>query len=79
MTYELGFLDLASGFMKDDPAGIAALFDTLDSLADAPRPGNSFPYGSGGIRRLRHGRYRVIYTIDESSRTVHIDHVARLP
>jgi len=30
------------------------------------------------LRRLRAGRYRVFYTIDEQ-RVVQIDHVARLP
>ena len=29
--------------------------------------------------RLRAGRYRVFYTIDEDQRVVQIDHVARLP
>ena len=30
-------------------------------------------------KRLRTGRYRVFYTIDEERRVVQIDHVARLP
>ena len=38
-----------------------------------------FPYGSPDLRRLRAGRYRVFYTIDEQRQTVEIDHVARLP
>jgi mRNA-degrading endonuclease RelE of RelBE toxin-antitoxin system len=29
--------------------------------------------------RLRAGRYRVFYTIDEERRMVQVDHVARLP
>ena len=29
-------------------------------------------------KRLRTGRYRVFYTIDEERRVVQIDHVARL-
>ena len=44
-----------------------------------PRPPESFPYGSPDLRRLRDGRYRVFYTIDEEGRAVQIDHVARLP
>jgi len=31
------------------------------------------------LRRLRAGRYRVFYTIDEERRAVQIDHIARLP
>ena len=30
-------------------------------------------------KRLRTGRYRVFYTIDEERRVAQIDHVARLP
>ena len=30
-------------------------------------------------KRLRTGRYRVFYAIDEERRVVQVDHVARLP
>jgi mRNA interferase RelE/StbE len=53
--------------------------ETVGQLAGEPRPPESFPYGSPDLRRLRAGRYRVFYTIDEERRTVQIDHVARLP
>ena len=43
------------------------------------RPPEPFPYGSPDLHRLRAGRYRVFYTIDEERRAVQIDHVARLP
>src|SRR6266480_1613942 len=49
------------------------------SRADEPRPAESFPYGSPDLRRLRAGRYRVFYTIDEERRVFQVDHVARLP
>ena len=67
------------GFLSDDPIGVAALWETVSQLADEPRPPESFPYGSPDLRRLRAGRYRVFYTIDEEQRVVQIDHVARLP
>ena len=72
-------LDQTAGFLRDDPAGVAALWDTVGQLAGEPRPLESFPYGSPDLRRLRAGRYRVFYTIDEEQRVVQIDHVARLP
>jgi mRNA interferase RelE/StbE len=72
-------LDLAAGFLRDDPVGVAALWDTVGQLADKPRPPESFPYGSPNLRRLRAGRDRVFYTIDEEGRVIQIDHVARLP
>jgi mRNA interferase RelE/StbE len=71
--------DQTAGFLRDDPIGVAALWDTVGQLADEPRPLESFPYGSPDLRRLRAGRYRVFYSIDEERRAVQIDHVARLP
>jgi mRNA interferase RelE/StbE len=68
-----------AGFLRDDRAGVAALWDSISQLADEPRPPESFPYGSPDLRRLRAGRYRVFYTIDEERRVIQIDHVARLP
>jgi mRNA interferase RelE/StbE len=55
------------------------LWDTVSRLADELRPLESFPYGSPDLRRLRAGRYRVFYAIDEERRMVQVDHVARLP
>jgi mRNA interferase RelE/StbE len=79
VNWEIQALDQAAGFLRDDPSGVAALWDSLSRLADEPRPLESFPYGSPDLRRLRAGRYRVFYTIDEERRAVQIDHVARLP
>jgi mRNA interferase RelE/StbE len=45
----------------------------------ASRGTGSFVYGSPDLRRLRVGRYRVFYTIDEEQWVIQIDHVARLP
>jgi mRNA interferase RelE/StbE len=79
VNWEIQALDQAAGFLRDDPSGVAALWDCVSRLADEPRPLESFPYGSPDLRRLRAGRYRVFYTIDEERRAVQIDHVARLP
>jgi mRNA interferase RelE/StbE len=67
------------GLPPRDPIGVAALWDTAGQLADEPRPPESFPYGSPDLRRLRAGRYRVFYAVDEERRVVQIDHVGRLP
>ena len=79
VNWEMQALDLTAGFLSDDPAGVAALWESGSHLADEPRPPESFPYGSPDPRRLRAGRYRVFSTIDEQRQTVEIDHVARLP
>jgi mRNA interferase RelE/StbE len=68
VNWEIQALDQAEGFLSDDPVGVAALWDTISQLADEPRPPESFPYGSPDLRRLRAGRYRVFYTIDEEQR-----------
>jgi mRNA interferase RelE/StbE len=51
----------------DDPQGIRTVLDAIDRLADDPRPAGSFPYGSPDLRRLRVGRYRVLYEITEQA------------
>jgi mRNA interferase RelE/StbE len=79
VNWEIQALDQTAGFLRHDPIGVAALWDTVSQLADEPRPPASFPYGSPDLRRLRAGRVRVFYTIDEERRVVRIDHVARLP
>ena len=74
MTYEIAWADealaAAQAFMADDPAGLATVFDTVDNLATNPRPPAAIPWGSTTFLRLRVGRYRVLYQID--------DHVIRI-
>ena len=79
VNWEIQALDQAAGFLRDDPVGVAALWDSVSRLAGEPRPPEAFPYGSPDLRRLRAGRYRVFYTIGEERQVVQIDHVARLP
>jgi mRNA interferase RelE/StbE len=79
VNWEIQALDQTAGFLRDDPVGVAALWDAVSRLADEPRPPESFPYGSPDLRRLRAGRYRVFCTIDGERLVVQIDHVARLP
>ena len=75
VTYEEKVIDQAAGFLADDPAGLSAVLDAVDRLADEPRPAGSFPYGSPDLRRLRIGRYRVMYEIKGD--VVSIWHIAR--
>jgi mRNA interferase RelE/StbE len=79
INWEIQALVLTAGFLDDDPSGVVALWESVDRLAGEPRPPVSFPYGSPDLRRLRAGRYRVFYKIDEGRHAVEIDHVARLP
>jgi mRNA interferase RelE/StbE len=56
VNWEIQALDQTAGFLRDDPTGVAALWDTVGRLADEPRPLESFPYGSPDLRRLRAGQ-----------------------
>jgi mRNA interferase RelE/StbE len=49
-----------------------------DLLADGPRPAGSFPYGSEDLRRIRVGRYRVLYEIYPADQVIMVLHVGRV-
>ena len=74
VDYDERAIDQAAAFL-DDPQGIRAVLDAIDQLADDPRPAGSFPYGSPDLRRLRVGRYRVLYEITEDA--IAVRHIAR--
>jgi len=75
ILYEEQAINQAAGFLSDDPKGLAGVLDAIDHLIDDPRPATSFPYGSPDLRRLRVGRYRVLYEIKGD--VVSIGHIAR--
>jgi len=74
VDYDERSIDQAAGFL-DDPQGISAVLDAIDQLTEDPRPAGSFPYGSPDLRRLRIGRYRVLYEITEDA--IAVRHIAR--
>lgn len=57
-------------FMRDDQAGLMAVNEAVAALADDPSPPEAFVYGSGEYRRLRAGRYRVMYRVQGELITV---------
>ena len=81
MTYEIVWADeaftAAQAFMVDDPAGLATVFDTVDDLSANPRPSSAFPWGTSGVLRLRVGRYRVMYQIEEMIIRIDVLHLGR--
>ncbi|MFD0058368.1 MULTISPECIES: type II toxin-antitoxin system RelE family toxin [Streptomyces] len=81
MTYEITFepqaLNSAARFLSDDPSGLALVLDTIDKLAEDPRPTGSVPYGSADLRRLRIGEYRVLYAIDDDVIRILVTHLGR--
>lgn len=75
VVWEEQAVSQAAGFL-DDPEGLKATLDAVELLADDPRPATSFPYGSPDRRRLRVGRYRVMY--DVTGDVVSVWRIARL-
>lgn len=76
ITWEPEATNAAVRYLKDDPQGLAALYQAVDRLAEDPRPVNSTPYGSA-YRRLRVGSYRALYVIDDDSIRILVTHLGR--
>ena len=74
VDYDERAINQAAAFL-DDPQGMRTVLDVIDRLADDPRPAGSFPYGSPDLRRLRVGRYRILYEIAEDA--IAVRHIAR--
>lgn len=55
----------ASAFLADDSQGLAEVLRAIDELPNDPRPADSFEFGSPDRRRIRVGRYRVLYEIQD--------------
>ncbi|WBB63612.1 type II toxin-antitoxin system RelE/ParE family toxin [Streptomyces sp. WMMC500] len=63
-------------FLKEDPHGLAALYEAVDALAVDPRPAHSTPCGNV-YRRLRVGSYRVLYLVDDQVIRILVTHIGR--
>ena len=49
-----------------------AVINVIKKLADSPRPRGIEKIKSAGLWRIRQGDYRIIYSIDDSQKTVAI-------
>ncbi|MFC8870139.1 type II toxin-antitoxin system RelE/ParE family toxin [Streptomyces sp. NPDC057148] len=69
MAYEIIWepraTNAAARFLKEDPGGLSAVYEAVDSLSAQPRPQGSAPYGSPNLRRLHVGDYRVLYIVED--------------
>ncbi|MFE1249505.1 type II toxin-antitoxin system RelE/ParE family toxin [Streptomyces sp. NPDC058735] len=81
MTYRIiwepNATDAAVRFLKDDPTGLAAVYEAVDALAETPRPSTSAPFG-WEFRRLRVGAYRVLYALDDDVIHILVTHLGRI-
>ena len=56
-----------------DKATLSRLIEKIKSLATQPRPSGSEKLaGRPNLYRVRHGNYRVIYSVDDPSRVVDV-------
>jgi mRNA interferase RelE/StbE len=81
MTYQIIWepraTDAATRFLKDNPAGLSAVYQAVDALASQPRPVDSVAYGSPDLRRLHVGDCRVLYVIDDGVIHILVTHLGR--
>ncbi|MFE9391224.1 type II toxin-antitoxin system RelE/ParE family toxin [Streptomyces sp. NPDC006784] len=77
IVWEEAALNAAARFLEDDAEGLRRLMDTVDLLAQEPRPDGTVEYGSPDLRRMYVGRYRVVYEITDNTVTVVVMHLGR--
>ncbi|KIF68279.1 plasmid stabilization protein [Streptomyces sp. AcH 505] len=83
MSYEVIWetvaLEAATRFMKQDPEGLRQVFAAADLLGENPQPPGAYAYGSGDVRRIHCGRYRLIYEIHRQQIRIAVVHLGRVP
>ena len=75
VDYDERAISQSAAFL-DDPQGMRAMLDAIvDDWPTILGPPGRFQNGSPGLRRLRVGRYRVLYEITEDA--IAVRHIAR--
>ena len=77
VAFEEQAISRAAAFLHDDPDGVRSIFGAVDRLPQDPEPAESLPFGAAGLRRLRVGRYRLLYRVNDDE--IQIGHIGRLP
>jgi len=78
VTWTERAISAGSGFLADDPEGLAQVLDATDDLAADPRPPGAFPYGGADLLRIRVGRYRILHEIDATGQSITVLHLGRV-
>jgi mRNA interferase RelE/StbE len=78
LSWSVPALDRAAGYLRDDPDGVEAVLVAAEELADRPRDDPSTQLTSPDLRRLRVGRYRLVYEVDDDRSAVVVVHLGRL-
>lgn len=78
MTYEVVWsshaLAAAAALAADDREGLLAVFEATDALAEDPHPAGVRRWGRD-VYRLRVGRYRVMYEVDDGRVVIAVFHL----
>jgi mRNA-degrading endonuclease RelE of RelBE toxin-antitoxin system len=70
-------INAVAGYLKDDAGTVAGLMQRIADLGRDPRPPDASRLGDGMLYRLRDGRYRVVYAIQDAEDLVTVLHVGR--
>ncbi|WP_326779119.1 type II toxin-antitoxin system RelE/ParE family toxin [Streptomyces sp. NBC_01445] len=74
VTWEPSAVDATVRFLEGRPDTLDEVFAASDMLAEDPKAAGSTPWGTSH-RRLRVGRRRLLYRIDDANGALHIEHV----
>ena len=73
VTWEPSAVSTTARHLEEHPETLNEVFEASDMLAEDPKPAGSTPWGTSH-RRLRVGRWRILYRIDDVNQTLHIEH-----
>jgi mRNA interferase RelE/StbE len=65
IVWDTAALDTAAGILAKDPDGLRLVMDSIDRLADQPRPAESLEFAGPDVRRLFVALYRILYEIGQ--------------
>ncbi|WP_328541228.1 type II toxin-antitoxin system RelE/ParE family toxin [Streptomyces sp. NBC_00371] len=74
VTWEPSAVDATVRFLEERPDALDEVVAASGMLVEDPKPAGSTPWGTSH-RRLRVGRWRLLFRIDDANRTLHIEHV----
>ncbi|MFG2440793.1 type II toxin-antitoxin system RelE/ParE family toxin [Streptomyces sp. NPDC048508] len=74
VTWEPSAVNATVRHLEEHPETLKEVFEATDMLTNDAKPAGSAPWGTSH-RRLRVGRWRILYRIDDANQTLLIEHV----
>jgi mRNA interferase RelE/StbE len=66
-------------YAKSDPRGMDLVLDTINLLTTDPRPRGAQQYGSRNTLRIHIGAYRLLYEVSDSTVTIALISLGKVP